>query len=136
MLTFHILSFGFVLGVTAIVDKEALLWVRGKKETLDSAKLYTYHTLIWSGLGALIVSGLYLFWPMRLFLLADFLFDIKLLFVGVLITNGILIGRLMKSAHQKPFRMLAREEKMALLMSGAISAFSWFAAGAIAIAIF
>ncbi len=136
MLVLHILSFGFVLGVTAIADKEAILWLRGKKYVLERKTLWTYHALIWLGLIVLIASGLYLFWPMRLFLLADFLFDIKLLFVGILVVNAILIGRLMNLALTKPFAALAGHEKRALFLSGAISVFSWFAAAAIAITIF
>lgn len=136
MLVLHILSFGFVLGVTAIADKDAFAWLRGTKETLEKKTLLLYHTLIWIGLVSLIASGTYLFWPMRLFLLADLLFDIKMLFVGILVVNAILIGRLMNLALTKPFKALTAHEKMSLLTSGAISAFSWFCAAGIALLIF
>ena len=136
MLVLHILSFGFVLGVTAIADKEALMWLRGKKYTLEKKSLTTYHVLIWLGLITLIASGFYLFYPMRLFLLADLLFDVKLLFVGILVVNAIIIGRLMNLALTKPFQALTGSEKRALFLSGTISVFSWLAAAAIAILIF
>lgn len=136
MLVLHILSFGFVLGVTAVADKDALAWFLGKKQVLERKNLYTYHLLIWLGLISLIASGTYLFWPMRLYLLGEFLFDIKLLFVGILLVNAILIGRLLNLALAKPFVELSGHEKRGLFVSGAISVFSWFAAAAIAMWIF
>ncbi|MBI5456622.1 hypothetical protein HY969_02680 [Candidatus Kaiserbacteria bacterium] len=144
MLVLHILSFGFVLGVTAIADKDAFAWLRGKKTTLEKKTLLTYHALIWLGLLALIwlgllaliVSGAYLFYPMRLFLLTNLWFDVKLLFVGILVVNAILIGRLMNLALTKPFAALTGHEKLSLMVSGAVSVFSWFAAATIAIWMF
>lgn len=136
MLVLHILSFGFVVGVTAIAEKDALLWFRGKKQTLDEKVMHTYHVLIWAGLITLVGTGLYLFYPMRIFLLQNLLFDAKLLFVAILIVNAILIGRLMHSAQTRPFASLAMNEKLPLFLSGAISVFSWFAAFLLAIWVF
>ncbi len=136
MLVLHILSFGFVLGVTAIADKDAFAWIRGKKQTLDAALMHQYHVMIWAGLIALIVSGTILFYPMRVFLLQDLLFDVKLLFVGILLVNGVLIGRLLHVALEKPFAELTGYEKRALFASGAISALSWVCAAGIALLIF
>ncbi len=136
MLTFHILSFGFVLGVTALADKDALQWFRGKKQTLDRTTLHQYHVLIWIGLLSLAVSGLYLFYPMRVFLLGSMLFDVKLLFVVILFVNAVLVGRLMNLALTKPYAELTVHEKTSLIVSGAVSAFSWFFAGSIAIWMF
>lgn len=136
MLTFHILSFGFVLGVTALADKDAFAWLRGKVHTLERERMHRYHLFIWAGLLSLIGSGVFLLYPTRLYLLTEFLFLIKLLFVGILVTNGILIGRLMHVALLKPFAALTRHEKLSLLLSGAISAFSWGAAALIAFVLF
>lgn len=136
MLTLHILSLGFVLGVSALADKEALAWLRGEKYTLDRKMFRRYHAFIWTGLLFLTASGLYLFYPMRVFLLRDLLFDTKLLFVGILFVNAFLIGRLMDLALYKPFKALALNEKMSLLLSGVISVFSWFCAAGIALLIF
>ncbi|MFZ2719729.1 MAG: hypothetical protein WAZ27_02545, partial [Minisyncoccia bacterium] len=94
------------------------------------------HRLIWLGLFSLIGSGLYLFWPMRLYLLANLLFDIKLLFVAILIVNAILIGRLMSIALTKSFEELTTHEKASLITSGTVSTFSWFCVAAIALWIF
>ncbi|TSC85622.1 MAG: hypothetical protein G01um10148_1008 [Parcubacteria group bacterium Gr01-1014_8] len=136
MLVLHILSFGFVLGITAIADKDAFLWLRGKKRVLERKTLRNYHLMIWLGLISLTISGFYLFYPMRLFLLSNLLFDVKLLFVAILFANAILIGRLMNLALTRPFAALTRNEKLSLVLSGAISAFSWFCASAIALWIF
>ncbi len=136
MLVLHILSFGFVLGVTAIADKDAIAWIRGKKRVLERSTMMSYHVLIWVGLIALTISGLYLFFPMRLFLLRELLFDVKILFVAILFINAILIVRLMQVALVKPFVEVSTQDKVALFASGAISIFSWFCAAAIAINIF
>lgn len=136
MLALHIVSLGFVLGVTTIADKEAFMWVWGKKQTLDKKAFHNYHLLVWAGLISLSITGFYMFYPMRFFLLRDLLFDAKLLFVGILFINAILIGRLMQLAFVKPFSELTRKEKTSIILSGAISTFSWICAVGIAVMVF
>jgi hypothetical protein len=136
MVPLHILSFGFVLGVSAIADKDALSWLRGTKTTLDHTTLRTYHLMIWAGLASLVITGFILFYPQRAFLLGNLLFDIKMLFVMILALNALLIGRLMDHAMERPYAALGTSEKQALFVSGAISVFSWFSAAAIALYIF
>ncbi len=136
MLPLHILSFGFVLGVTAIADKDALYWVRGKKVTLDPRTVHAYHVLIWTGLVALVVTGSILFYPMRAHLLGNLLFDIKLIFVAMLMLNAFLIRRVMDLALEHPFAALDNADKRALFASGVISVFSWTCAAAIAFYMF
>jgi hypothetical protein len=132
----HITAFGFVLGVSAISDKEAFAWMRGKKEILDAEKIHLYHRLVWLGLSVLIVSGVILMYPMRVYLLSQLFFVMKLLFVGVLIVNGVLIGRMSSLATEKPFASLTSHEKMALLASGVISSLSWMCVAGLAILVF
>ncbi len=136
MLVFHILSFGFVVGVTALADKEAFAWLRGKKQMLEPEALHSYHLLVWAGLLALIGSGLFLFYPMWEYLLGQPLFIIKLLFVAVLVVNGILIGRLQHVATIRPAAELPFKEKLPLFASGAVSFISWSFAAAIAFYLF
>ncbi len=133
MVVLHILSFGFVLGVTAIADKEAFAWVRGLKSHLDQKTMRGYHALIWIGLISLIVTGIFLVYPYKVYLLSDLLFDIKLFFVLILVINALLIGRLMDVSFQLPFRALSSHDKTSLVVSGAISVFCW--AGALASAL-
>ncbi len=134
--TLHIAAFGFVLGVTVVADKEAIAWVLGKKETLDSEKIHLYHNLVWVGLLTLIVSGSILFYPMRVYLLTQLLFVMKLLFVSALIVNSFLIGRMAHIAIEKPFAELTNHEKMSLLISAATSFLSWMCAAGLAILVF
>lgn len=136
MLPLHILSFGFVIGVSAIADKDALAWIRGTQRVLEAKRLRQYHLMIWIGLASVVVSGVLLLYPARLYLLGDILFDIKLLFVAILFVNAFLIGRLVEYATTIPFRDVALRDKRALFMSGAISLMSWAAAAAIAFVMF
>ena len=136
MTPLHIISFGFVLGVTVIADKEAFAWMRGIRATLDSKQLAFYHRLVWVGLASLIVTGTLLVYPSRLYVLSDVLFLIKLLFVGVLIVNAVLIGRLQDHAVTMPNKDVPASEKRALFLSGAISVISWLSAAGIALLLF
>jgi hypothetical protein len=136
MLITHLLSFGFIIGITALADKEAFAWMRGHKQTLDPAQLRSFHRFVWLGLLALIISGTYLFLPRWDYLLAQPLFIIKLLLVGVLLVNGILIGRLQHLATSRSFASLRPMQKFQLLTSGAISLFCWAAAALIALYLF
>lgn len=136
MLPLHILSFGFVIGVSAIADKDALSWMLGSRETLEEGRLRQYHRMIWVGLGALLITGALLLFPARLYLLGDILFDIKLLFVVILMVNALLIGRLAEHAVTVPFREVSARDKRALFASGAISLLSWGAAAGIAFLMF
>ncbi len=136
MLPLHIISFGFVLGVSALADKDAFSWMRGIQTTLDHKRLRTYHSLVWIGLIALIVSGFVMFYPMRASLLGDLLFDIKLVFVLILCVNALLIGRLTQVATLRPFASLSPRDRNALIASGAISVFGWACATAIAFYMF
>lgn len=136
MTPLHIISFGFVLGVTAVADKDAFAWVRGIHSTLNAKRLTLYHRLVWFGLTSLILTGALLVYPDRLYLFSDVLFLIKLLFVAVLMVNAILIGRLQEHAVALPYKDIATSEKRALFHSGAISVFSWLAAVALALILF
>jgi hypothetical protein len=132
----HIGLMIFCVGIIFLADKEGFAWVRGKKETLNPSRLRGLHYLMWIGLLSLIGTGIWMALPMYRYLLAEPLFIIKLLFVGILIANAILIGRLMHVATRKPFRELSWDERMPLFTSGVVSAFSWSFAIAIAFYIF
>lgn len=128
MLTLHLLSVLFSGCVVFLADKQGLAWMRGKSPTLDPKRLRVYHYLTWTGLGLLIVTGFFLFYPMAGYLLHNPLFIIKMLFVGVLIANGALIHSLQKVATERTFASLSFEERLPLFTSGAVSGFSWVSA--------
>ncbi len=136
MLPFHILSFGFVIGVTALADKEAFDWVSGKKKILDKDMLGRYHSFVWLGLLLLIGTGVLLLYPLRDILLTNPVFLLKMLFVGVLVANGILIGRLQHAATAHPFSELRMGQKIELFASGVISTAGWLGAGVLAFFLF
>lgn len=76
----------------------------------------------------MIITGAILFWPMREYLLQDFVFGIKMFFVAVLIVNGFFIGKLMNVAIEKPYSTLSNRERFPLMLSGAASTTGWLGA--------
>jgi hypothetical protein len=134
LLTFHIGATIFSVCMILLADKEAFAWMRGIKFTLHTKRMRLYHLLMWVGLLSLVASGFFLFLPMSSYLLAQPLFIIKLLFVGILVINAVLIGRLMHIALSRPYASLTWNDKVPLFASGAISAFAW--TGAIGIAVY
>ncbi len=131
----HIGSLCFAgLGVL-FADHLAFDWVRGKKATLDPRPLHIAHWIVTVGLSCLILSGLCLFWPMREYLVSQPLFWLKMLFVCALVINSFFIERFM-SAVEKPFATLTRNERLPLMISGAVSTCSWLGAIAVALILF
>ena len=132
----HVLTVFFSFGVILLADKQAFAWMRGKQMTLNANRLHLYHLLTWIGLGILIVTGGIMFWPRADYLLHQPLFIMKMLFVGMLVVNAVLIGRLMHVAVLRPFASLSKKELMPLMLSGAISMIGWMGAVLIAVTIF
>ncbi len=132
MITIHLTGLVFSLGVMLYADKQVVSWLRGKPELLDAKKLERTHILMWVGLGAMVASGIYMLIPQWSYLSAEPLFMIKMFFVGILITNGVLIGRLAPIATLHSFRSLTLKEKLPLFASGAISLTAWVGAFAMA----
>ncbi len=125
MEVFHLLFLGVAILAIAVADKKALAWMRGKVEVVSAKSLDLAHYLVWIGLSGLIVTGVIMATPMIEFLIKEPAFLIKMMFVGILITNGFLISSLMKVAYKKSFASLKANEKLLLLFSGAVSTISW-----------
>lgn len=127
----------FVAGAGVLyADQLAFAWLRGKKETLQHSHLLQAHYLVSAALAAIVLSGAYMFWPMRTYLLQQPLFYLKMFFVGALILNALVIGTLLRIATHKPFHILTRKEKFPLMLSGAISTIGWIGAGLTALMLF
>ena len=109
-------------------------WMRGKVQTLDAVEVKKYHRGSWIGLSLMVTTGLFLFYPLREFLLARPQFYLKMAFVITLVCNGFVIGKLQHIATEKPFASLSTKQKLPLFISGAVSTLSWL--GAIACAFF
>lgn len=127
-LPLHLLTLAFVAWNVFRADHLGLSWMRGKVMVLDVAKVGKYHKNIWIGLGLMVFTGLFLFWPLSEYLLTRPQFYMKMWFVGVLVINGLAIGRLNKIAQVKAFSALTSKEKLPLLMSGIISTLGWLGA--------
>jgi hypothetical protein len=124
-----------ILICTAIIilfaDEQGFAWMRGKVSLLDPRRMRWLHRLMWTGLAGMIVTGLIQFLPAYEYYLAEPTFIMKMCFVGILVFNGILIGRLQHIATERPFASLSTAEKMPLLASGAISTIGWVSAALI-----
>ncbi len=125
VVTFHIGFMIYTLSVIFLADKEAMAWIRGSKMYLDEKRLRIYHYLTWLGLLLLISSGILLVYSAYGYYFSNPFFIIKLLFVGILLTNAILLGRFMPLATKRSYNGLTTDEKLPLLASGVISTFAW-----------
>ena len=125
LLNVHLIAMLFSVGIILLADKEAFAWVLGKKPLLEPKRIHRLHYAMWAGLLALIASGFFMFLPQASYLLTEPLFIIKQLFVAVLVVNAIIIGRFSHVALTETFASLPWSERLPLLVSGAISAFSW-----------
>lgn len=135
---FYLHMIGLAVAVSGIVraDHQALGWFRGKKEMLDFAQLMKYHHTVSWGLGILIVSGAFLFWPAREYLIGNTLFLVKMFFVLVLVVNSIVIRKFLPIATIKTYASLTPKERLPLLVSGGASGISWVGAVVAAVLLF
>ncbi len=129
ILPIHLLILGFVAITVLRADHMGFNWMRGSIQTLDEKEVKKYHYRIWFGLGLMILSGLFLFWPLREFLFTRPQFYVKMVFVATLIINGCIIGYLQKRISGKTFTSLSIKAKMPFLISGGISTLCWVLAG-------
>jgi hypothetical protein len=134
--TIHVAAVFFSFGIILLADKQAFSWMRGKQLTLNARLLYFYHRLTWAGLFVLIATGTIMFWPRADYLLTQPLFIMKMLFVGILLVNAVLINRFMQTATTRPFSSLSGKEIAPLIASGAISTTAWVGAVLVAVTIF
>ncbi len=120
-----------VIGII-LADRAALGWMRGKLQTIEPKKLLGAHWTVTVALLGLVYSGLFLFWPMHEYLLAQPYFLVKMFLVGALLINGIAIDTLKDIASQQSFASLTSRQKIPLLMSGTISGLAWLGVPVIA----
>jgi hypothetical protein len=132
----HLLALAVAACGVVIADKIGFSWIRGKVRTLSPRTLHILHETLSYSLAALILSGLYLFWPMREYLLQQNLFLLKMLFVAVLVINSVVIDRLMLVATKVPFTAISGKGKVVLFISGAISFACWAGAALAALIVF
>lgn len=123
------------LGIV-VADHAAFQWLTHKRDVVTKRELTFSHWTVATGLSGLVLSGLFLFWPMRDYLLTQPLFWLKMAFVAALIVNSFFIEYLMHTASHTPWRKLSFGERAPFILSGAISTLSWLGAFLVAITIF
>jgi hypothetical protein len=134
---FFYIHIGFlcVAGVGILMaDHAAFQWLTHKRDVVGKRELFVSHWVVSIGLTGLVLSGLYLFWPMRDYLLVQPLFWLKMAFVAALIINSFFIEYLMHMASHTPWRQLAISERVPFIVSGGISTLSWL--GALLVALY
>lgn len=119
-----------------IADASAFQWLRGKKDIVPHAVLILAHYIVTVALVGLVATGLYLFWPLRNYLLSTPLFYVKMAFVVTLIINSLAIDRLMHIATIQSFNSLTPTKKILLLISGTVSMVCWVGAAIVALLLF
>lgn len=124
-----------VVGIL-IADTSALQWLRGKRDVIQHSQLILAHYIVTVALVGMVATGLYLFWPMREYLLSTPLFYIKMVFVATLIINALVIDRLMHVATIQSFNSLTPTKKITLLVSGTVSMVCWVGAAIVALLLF
>lgn len=128
ILPLHITSLVFSVINIFLAEHQAFNWFFGKTSTLNKKTLLKYHHLVLLGLSLMIITGATLFWPMREYLLSNFVFGIKMFFVAVLIVNSFFIGRLMNVAVENSYASLSSRERLPLILSGVVSTLGWLGA--------
>ena len=125
ILTVHVLTFSVNIILVIAADLNALRWVLGWKQVLSSTLMRRLHRLISVGLGVSVITGLYLFWGVRDYLLTVPAFYTKLLLVVMLVVNSFFIGKHIMIATKRSFTDLSSAERRPLYISGIVSMCGW-----------
>ena len=127
ILSIHIITATTLVLLVIYTDHYGLSWLRGKLNVLDKNKIERLHKAIYLGIGIMLITGIYLFWPNKDYLMYVKEFWLKMLFVATLITNSFLISKLMPISFSKAFDLLSARERLPLYISGFISSLAWIA---------
>lgn len=127
-------NIGFILGLGSATITDVLFFRFLKDSTISAEEKGTMDILtnvIWGGLAILIVSGLSLYLPNQAVLAVSSKFLLKVVVVGVIVVNGILLNMFIApymrrlsfegTVPAKKFRRLA-------FALGGVSIFSWYVA--------
>jgi len=125
VLTIHISTAITLIGTVLIADHYALSWVRGKRETLPHTIMARIHYGMYIGLGIMVLSGIYMFLPIKEYLLYEVAFQIKMGFLVALILNSVLIGQLLHTSTHNSFASLTKKTQLVFSLSGGASSISW-----------
>jgi len=112
-------------------DQQAVQYVRGKIKTVPLKQSKILHALVWTGLALMIITGVFLTVPSWSFLKYEIAFYVKMIFVVVLILNGLSIDALARVASERPFKDLEKKKQHAIVRSGVVSFSAWVIAAAV-----
>lgn len=127
------LGFLAVAGVgIMLADRLAFSWMRGRTDTVHPKQLLRLHWIVTIALAGLLITGLLMFWPMRVFLMSEPQFWLKMSLVGVLLINSFFIEIFMHTSTTHPFRSLTFAQKAPLFVSGGVSVACWLGAATLA----
>jgi uncharacterized membrane protein len=127
-------NIGFILGVGSATITDIFFFrslrdntiSQEEKETMD-----TFSTIIWAGLGILIVSGIAIYLPDQIRLAISAKFLLKLVVVGVIIVNGIFLNMIVAPRMRRLTfggEVPARRFRRLAFALGGISFTSWYIA--------
>lgn len=132
---FHALSAALGMGTVMVTDVFFMKFLKDYKITRDESDILdTLSQVVWFALGMLILTGVGLFLPTSAAYLAKTKFVVKLIIVGVVVVNGILLNLLVApklvkiSFGEEPVEYpheLHHLRKLAFAF-GAVSIVSWF----------
>ena len=128
LVTLHLIVLSITVIGVLLADHMGFQWIRGAKLTLDAKKLRLYHHWVGVGLTSMIITGFFLFWPKKDFLLTHPQFIVKMMFVAFLVINAFAISELLRVATVRTFASMTLREKIPLFVSGGISTVCWLGA--------
>ena len=128
LLQIHLTAIFFTLAVVVTADGHGLLWILGLLKSLPHKRMEILHILAWIGLVTIMLAGATMFSTYSEYLLTLPAFQLKMLFVAFLVLNAFFIGKHLKIATVRPFAELSFQERLPLLISGAVSTTGWIGA--------
>lgn len=128
----HILALLYAVWNILHADHMAFTWIRGKSTLLEEAQVAKYHRGTWIALVLVIITGSLAFFDIRAGIVYP-QFYIKMGFVLALIINSFVIGVLSKIPTKRTWASLSTQERLPLLLSGAVSTISWIGAAIMAL---
>ncbi len=121
----HLVALLLTALVILYADHQGFRYFRGEVLRMSESFLVWSHRLIWVGLIALILSGIFLVLPSWEYYMSEPIFYLKMGFVLTLIVNAVFIGKLTHFTTDRAFSELPDELKKTFLVSGALSVIGW-----------
>lgn len=109
-------------------DLLGLEWLTGARTTLGERLVGRLRWLAGAGLCGILATGFLLALPKLVELRGEPLFVVKLIFVGALVINALMLGELAAYATEMPFKEVPRAMRKWFYVSAFVSVFGWLGA--------